>query len=263
MAIYNGGLNIIAPDISGKEDKSNKVTAWSSTTTDVHYPSEKLVKDALDGKAEKSEIEASVTTNSLTAGAILPKGSANIGAEKSWFNNVYANTLYSDTLYVNNFSLQSKIASQKSLSYIDKQGGRSVYLKAISLTFTSNYNNACMTWAVTQRQYASYYIDLFLVNRSDSKVDIDYFGIRPKYRNDSSALVYAVVSGSTLDIYIKKIEDYDTISIINCEYSDKYLGVNITYNDGNEYVTSLPSGAIQAKCPAYIASEGLYGAVFN
>ena len=51
MAIYNGGLNIIAPDISGKEDKSNKVTTWSSTTTDEHYPSEKLVKDALDGKA--------------------------------------------------------------------------------------------------------------------------------------------------------------------------------------------------------------------
>lgn len=41
-------------DISGKEDKSNKVTAWSATTTDTHYPSEKLVKSALDGKAASS-----------------------------------------------------------------------------------------------------------------------------------------------------------------------------------------------------------------
>ncbi len=41
-------------DISGKEDKSNKVTSWSSTTTDTHYPSEKLVKSALDGKASSS-----------------------------------------------------------------------------------------------------------------------------------------------------------------------------------------------------------------
>ena len=41
-------------DISGKEDKSNKVTSWSSTTTDTHYPSEKLVKSALDGKAASS-----------------------------------------------------------------------------------------------------------------------------------------------------------------------------------------------------------------
>lgn len=38
-------------DIGGKEDKSNKVTAWSATTTDAHYPSERLVKAALDGKA--------------------------------------------------------------------------------------------------------------------------------------------------------------------------------------------------------------------
>ena len=41
-------------DISGKEDKSNKVTSWSATTTDTHYPSEKLVKSALDGKAASS-----------------------------------------------------------------------------------------------------------------------------------------------------------------------------------------------------------------
>ena len=35
-------------DISGKEDKTNKVTAWSSTTTNTNYPSEKLVKDSFD-----------------------------------------------------------------------------------------------------------------------------------------------------------------------------------------------------------------------
>ena len=35
-------------DISGKENISNKVTSWSTTTTDAHYPSEKLVKDSLD-----------------------------------------------------------------------------------------------------------------------------------------------------------------------------------------------------------------------
>lgn len=92
MAIYNGGLNIIAPDISGKEDKSNKVTAWSSTTTDAHYPSEKLVKDALDGKAEKSEIAASVTTNSLTVESINAKdGNANIGSDDTKFGNLFVN----------------------------------------------------------------------------------------------------------------------------------------------------------------------------
>lgn len=37
-----------AEDIEGKEDKSNKVAAWSGTPDDDHYPTEKLVKDALD-----------------------------------------------------------------------------------------------------------------------------------------------------------------------------------------------------------------------
>lgn len=32
-----------------KESSSNKVTAWSSTPTDTNYPSEKLVKDSIDG----------------------------------------------------------------------------------------------------------------------------------------------------------------------------------------------------------------------
>ena len=38
---------------NGKENASNKVKSWSSTTTDDHYPSEKLVKDSLDGKYAK------------------------------------------------------------------------------------------------------------------------------------------------------------------------------------------------------------------
>lgn len=47
-------------DITGKEDKSNKVTSWSSTTTDAHYPSEKLVKSALDAKAPNDEYQTHV-----------------------------------------------------------------------------------------------------------------------------------------------------------------------------------------------------------
>ena len=51
-------------DISGKEDNSNKVSAWSETTTDEHYPSEKLVKGSLDQKEDKS--------NKVTAWANQP-----------------------------------------------------------------------------------------------------------------------------------------------------------------------------------------------
>ena len=36
------------------EEKGNKVTEWSSTVTDTNYPSEKLVKDSLDGKQDSA-----------------------------------------------------------------------------------------------------------------------------------------------------------------------------------------------------------------
>ena len=49
-------------NISGKEDKSNKVSSWSNTTTDTHYPSEKLVKDSLDGKASSTHTHSQYLT---------------------------------------------------------------------------------------------------------------------------------------------------------------------------------------------------------
>lgn len=41
-------------DISGKEDKSNKLISWGTTPSDTKYPSEKLVKDSLDLKINTS-----------------------------------------------------------------------------------------------------------------------------------------------------------------------------------------------------------------
>lgn len=67
-------------DISGKEDASNKVSSWSGTTTNAHYPSEKLVKDSLDQKISKSSTTGLVrndgsidTTTYLTSADITDK----------------------------------------------------------------------------------------------------------------------------------------------------------------------------------------------
>lgn len=47
-------------DISGKEDASNKTSSWSNTTNDTRYPTEKLVKDSLDTKAESVHTHTSL-----------------------------------------------------------------------------------------------------------------------------------------------------------------------------------------------------------
>lgn len=55
----------VASAISGKEDNSNKVTSWQTTPDDTHFPSEKLVKDALDAISTAAGAEAEVTAAAL------------------------------------------------------------------------------------------------------------------------------------------------------------------------------------------------------
>ena len=92
---------LTATDITGKEDSSNKVSSWSNSTTDDHYPSEKLVKDSLDDKISKSQTVGLVkndgtidTTTYLSEHqsltdiggvvAVVEKSSANSGAFKTY-----------------------------------------------------------------------------------------------------------------------------------------------------------------------------------
>lgn len=55
--VTSGGIKTA---LDGKEDTSNKVTAWGSTPLDTKYPSEKLVKTALDSKAPNAPTEVTI-----------------------------------------------------------------------------------------------------------------------------------------------------------------------------------------------------------
>ena len=57
-------INNLAAKINSKEQKSNKVTSLSSSSTDTQYPSAKLVKDSLDLKADKT---TTLDTTNLSA----------------------------------------------------------------------------------------------------------------------------------------------------------------------------------------------------
>ena len=58
------------------EDKSNKVTSWSNTLSDVNYPSEKLVKDSLDGKQD--ELVSGTNLKTLNEVDLLGEGDITI-----------------------------------------------------------------------------------------------------------------------------------------------------------------------------------------
>ena len=49
---------------TGVELTANKVSSWSGTTNNTHYPTEKLVKDSLDAKLDDSQLKTSISSSS-------------------------------------------------------------------------------------------------------------------------------------------------------------------------------------------------------
>ena len=94
----------------------------------------------------QSEIEASVTTNSLTAGAINPQGSANIGSENARFNTVYA-----DTLVFSSLPLAQREVIRKPLYAGPSFPGTNGYIKCISGKVTYTYANAPIRLRIGQK----------------------------------------------------------------------------------------------------------------
>lgn len=79
---------ITSSSITGKEDKTNKVSSWSSTTTNDHYPSEKLVKDSLDGKqatlVSGTNIKTINNNSLLGSGNITISGGSSVDIVTAW-----------------------------------------------------------------------------------------------------------------------------------------------------------------------------------
>lgn len=71
VTVTDGKVTAVNVTTDKTENKNNKVTTWSSTTTNDHYPSEKLVKTSLDGKADKAVPAAAGNFASLDANGNL------------------------------------------------------------------------------------------------------------------------------------------------------------------------------------------------
>lgn len=73
------GVNVTTDNT---ENKNNKVSAWQTTPDNTHYPSEKLVKDGLDAKADANKVvaiaDASVHRGSVSGGSWYKVASGNI-----------------------------------------------------------------------------------------------------------------------------------------------------------------------------------------
>lgn len=77
----DGKISAVNITTDNTENRNNKVTAWSETTTDAHYPSEKLVKSSLDGKASSTHTHGNITNDGKigsTANLVVVTGTSGV-----------------------------------------------------------------------------------------------------------------------------------------------------------------------------------------
>lgn len=78
-----------------KETFGNKVTNWSSTPSDSNYPSEKLVKNSLDGKASSSHTHSATEVTDANANNYTHIGTLTSGASQQAINSAIDTALSS------------------------------------------------------------------------------------------------------------------------------------------------------------------------
>lgn len=115
-------------------------------------------------------------------------------------------------------------------------GGTTGYMKVAKLVIDQTYMNGFIVFEVTQRKrHGIVYLQFAGGNTKDPAIqtlEVD---------GTTKAYIYKTAT-STWDLYIQKSESYDTIDVVRLhkgQYSDK---IAITWYDGGETVSSLPSG---------------------
>jgi len=103
----------VSTALNTKENTSNKVSSWSSTVSNDNYPSEKLVKDSLDDKADKTEIPTAtsdLTNDGDGDNAFLTshQSLSDIGGEVSVEKQTTAETGYAATYVIKQGTSSSK-----------------------------------------------------------------------------------------------------------------------------------------------------------
>ena len=212
-------------DISGKEDSSNKVSSWSGTPSDNRYPSEKLVKDSLDNKANSSAIPTKVSDLTNDSGFLTSHQDISGKANTSDLATVATTGVYSDLtgkptiptkvsdltndsgFLTQHQSLDSKTVTVEKQStaesgyiatYVIKQGGTALspkinipkdYLvKSASMGTVTTANNPVSGYAVGDK-----YLD-FVINTKDNSGTNEHIYVNVKDLIDT----YTAGSGLTL-----------------------------------------------------------------
>ena len=196
---------------STKQPVADRVTSWSSTPSDTKYPSEKLVKDSLDGKANSADAELSTTsTNPLQNKEIT-----------RWHN-----IIIGDDGFVSGSAANPQLSLQKL-----KLGALSLYNKGVNIKI--------YTYDEGDEENASLVFDI--ANASDSVKDNFYngFSMDTLFQSEAGKYVKIVYTGST-SCYFRALgvfmDTKDTSSTLSLFYGHLRVG-NVDYPESGQFST--------------------------
>ncbi len=121
--------------------------------------------------------------------------------------------------------------------------GSNGWVKVAQLKITAAYVNSPIEISYTRREAMPVRLTIRFKNSGKTDPDLSRFVYETVGDEFCSAAVVKSAT-STWDLYIKKTESYDSISVVDCKYPENASATLITWTDTQ--VSSLPSGYILA-----------------
>lgn len=176
---------ITSSAITGKEDASNKVTSWSSTVNDTHYPSEKLVSDSLATK--QATLVSGTNIKTINNQSLLGSGNISVsGGGGLTFDDVYpvgsiymsANDVDPSTLFGGTWQrIEDKFLLASGTSYSNGATGGSA---TVSLTQSQmpRHNHSTNAHSHTTSDNGEYFVTNTQSNANNTRVAYNSSGNR-------------------------------------------------------------------------------------
>lgn len=222
--LTNDAGYLVATDIAGKEDTTNKVTSLSGSSTDTQYPSAKVVYDGLAAKANSADLATVATSGSYDDLSDKPT-LADLGGEVTVEKQATAESGYAAT-------------------YVIKQDGTQVGSK-INIPKDFLVKSATLETCTTKDEPVSGYVV------GDKYLD---FVINTKEGDGTAQHIYILVS-DLIDTYTA---DESTLTLSNANvFSIKDGGVGSTQLASNAVTTAKITDAnvTRAKLASAVTDE--------
>ena len=131
------------------------------------------------------------------------------------------------------------------------QGGTQGYLRIATITIAEKWMDAPIKFQIFRRHdygATTMYLKFANENTTDPSLSaLSYEALVPTSSNANAFSAFAVkATTSTWDIYVRKAEAYDSISVITTVPDHLFVANRITITYSDNLLASIPSGAIQA-----------------